>query len=87
MQMLNTHAGHQRIFDFIYGDKSKISGTKGTIFQGCQQATEIMKSEQNMCGPNTPAEIEGGLKIKDTLKKYVRDIRTEIAFRGLNDGN
>lgn len=46
-----------------------------------------MKSGKNVCGPDIPAEMDGGLKMKDIQKKYDKEIKAEIDFRGINDEN
>lgn len=47
----------------------------------------MTKSEQNKCGPDIPSEMDGGLKINDTLKKYYKEIWAEIELRELQYPN
>ena len=40
-------------------------------------------SEQSNCGIDVPAEMDGGLKVKDIQRKYDKEIKAEIDCRGI----
>ena len=76
------------LLDFIAGDTNKISrvdleARKAKYAEGIEKPRKITKAEQNSCGPDITAEMDGGLKIKYILQKYDKEIRAEIECRGI----
>ena len=77
---------YNRLLDHIEGDSSKISridleARKLMYARGIKQPRKLTKSEQNTCGADIPTEMEGWNKIKDIIKRYDKEIKTEIECR------
>ena len=76
------------LLDFSAGDTNKIScvdleARKANYAEGIEKLRKITKAEQSLCGPDIPAEMDGGLKIKYILQKYDKEIRAEIECQGI----
>ena len=61
---------YRQLVKYIEGDANKTSAVdlkkrKSKIAKGINKSRKITKSEQNNCGIDVPAEMDGGLKIKD----------------------
>ena len=87
------HAGaddeqYRQLVKYIDGDANKTSRVdlekrKSKIAKGISKSRKITKSEQNNCGVDVPAEMDGGLKIKDIQRKYDKALEAEINCRGI----
>ena len=53
--------------------------------KGIEKPRKLTKSEQNACGPDISAEMDGGLKKCYLINKYEKEIRAEIECRGITD--
>jgi len=74
---------YQQLLDFISGDKNKISrvdleARKEKYSKGVEKPRKITKSEQNVCGPDMLAEMDGGLKKCYIIRKYEKELKAEI---------
>ena len=54
---------------------------KDAFAAGIEKQRKITKLEMNVCGPDVPAEMDGGLKKKDLVRKYDRHIEAEMKKR------
>ena len=54
---------------------------KDRFVVGIDKQHKITKSEMNKCGPDVPAEMDGGLKKKKIQRRYNRGIRVEMEHR------
>ena len=50
---------------------------------GINKKRKIIKSEQNSCGADVPAKMDGGITIRNLQVKYDAQIKAEIIFRGI----
>ena len=39
-------------------------------------------SEQNAYGTDIPTEVDGGVKIKDIIKRYYKEMKAKIEYMG-----
>ena len=81
---------YTELLDFISRDTNKISrvdleARKEKYSKGIQKPRKITKSEQNVCGPDISAEMDGGLKKCYIIRKYEKEIKAEIECRGITD--
>lgn len=80
--------GYKELVSFIEDSANKIShvdleARKVKYSTGICKPRKTTKSEQNTCGMDIPAEMDGGLKIKDIQRKYDKEIQAEIDCRGI----
>ena len=59
----------------------KLEARKKKYSTGIGKNRKVAKSERSSCGIDVSAEIYGGLKIKDSQKKYNKGIEAEISCR------
>ena len=76
------------LLDFIAGDTNKTScvdleARKAKYAEGIKKPHKITKAEQSLCGLDIPAEMDGGLTIKNLQKRYDEEIRAEIECQGI----
>ena len=67
---------HGEIVQYITRNTNKVSradldATKEKFAKGINKVRKLTKSETNTCGLHVPAEMDGGVKMKDLQKKYI----------------
>ena len=77
---------YRQLVTFIEDATNKMShvdleARKTKYSSGIDKPRKVTKSERNNCGIDVPAEMDGGLKIKDIQRKYDKEIKAEIACR------
>ena len=77
---------YKDLIKFVDGDANKISrvdleARKDKYSKGVNKIRKTTKSETNTCGMDVPAEMDGGLKMKDIQKKYETEVDAEIVCR------
>ena len=77
-----------QLVKYFDGDANRISRVdlekrKDKYAKGVDKPRKVTKSEQSNCGIDVPAEMDGGLKVKDIQRKYDEEIKAEIDCRGI----
>jgi hypothetical protein len=81
-QLLNHIEGDLNQISYVDVEARKVMYAKGT-----QQPRKLTKSEQNACGADIPAEMDGGIKIKDIIKRHDKETKAKIECRGIKHDN
>ena len=73
----------RRLISFIDGDTNRSSRIdleeqKETYAKGIQKPRKMTKSEQCSCGPDVPAQMDGGITIQNLQVKYDKEIEAEV---------
>ena len=73
---------------YLEGDTNRSSRVdleerKEKYAEGINKKRKITKSEQNSCGADVPAKMDGGITIRNLQVKYDTQIKAEIIFRGI----
>ena len=78
--------GYNNLSKYIDGDTNNISrvdleARKDKYSKGVNKIRKTTKSETNACGIDVPAEMDGGLKMKEIQKKHEQEVDAEIVCR------